>query len=86
MNEIQIKSLIKLTNFKHHADEVFDSPVNTLEMIRRIAEDYAVCVEYQARLYDGGCFNSPERMKEFEAVEIQMGLYKLILAELPKYL
>lgn len=86
MNEIQIKSLIRLTNFKHYADKVFDNPINTLDMIRKIADDYAIGIDYQAKLYDGGCFNSPELMKEFDAVETQIGLYKLILAELPKHL
>ncbi len=86
MNENQIQSLIKLTNFKKYADGVFDNPINTLDLIQRIAEDYKTCIEYQATLYDNGCFNKAELMKEYDATEIQMGLYKLILAELPKYL
>ncbi len=86
MNPSQIKSLIQLTNFKHYADEVFDNPINTLNVIRKIAEDYGTCIDYQALLYDNGCFNKPELMKEFDAVDVQIGLYKTILAELPKYL
>ena len=86
MNENEIKSLIQQTNFKNHASEVFDNPFNTLDLIQRIAEDYKVCIELQATLYENGCFNNDELMKEFEATEIQIGLYKLILAELPKYL
>ena len=86
MNENEIKSLIQLTNFKNLAFEVFDNPFNTLDMIQRIAEDYKVCMELQETLYENGCFKNAELMKEFEATEIQIGLYKLILAELPKYL
>ncbi len=86
MNQNEIKALIQLTNFKNHADEVFDNPINTLDLIQRIAEDYKACIEYQATLYDNGCFNKAELMKEYDATEVQMGLYKIILAELPKYL
>ena len=86
MNENEIKSLIQQTNFKNFANEVFDNPFNTLDLIQRIVEDYTVCIELQATLYENGCFNNDELMKEFEATEIQIGLYKLILAELPKYL
>jgi hypothetical protein len=87
MNENEIKSLIKLTNFKNHADEVFDNPFNTLDMIQRIAEDYKNCIDYQALLYEQGCFMSnSEYANESRLTDIQIGLYKLILAELPKYL
>ena len=86
MNETQIKSLISLTNFKSYAKEVFDSPLNTLDMMQRIAEDCKVCMELQADLYENGCFNNAELMAEFEKTETQIQLYKLILAELPKYI
>ncbi len=86
MNENHIKSLIKLTNFRYRADEVFDNPMNTLKLIQLIAEDYEVCVKLQEELYEKCCFKIPELMKDFEMAEIQMGLYKIILAELPKYL
>lgn len=86
MNETNIKSLIKLTNFKYRADEVFDNPMNTLKLIQLIAKDYEVCTKLQDELYDNGCFNKAELMKEYDAIEVQMGLYKIILAELPKYL
>lgn len=86
MSENQIKALIRLTNFKRCADEIFDNPINTLALIGKIAEDYKVGIEYQALLYNNSCFDKPELMKEFDAIDVQMGLYRLILAELPKYL
>lgn len=86
MSQNQIKSLIKLTNFKRYAENAFDNPINTLSLLRRIAADYQNCVDLQAELYEKGCFKDQALMREFESAETQMALYKLILAELPKYL
>ena len=86
MNQNLIKSLIRLTNFKNYAENVFDNPLNTLEVIQLIASDYEVCINLQAEMYEEGCFKYPELMKDFEKCDDQMQLYKLILAELPKYL
>ena len=86
MSQNELRELIKLTNFKRYANEALDNPTNTLDLLCKIADDYKTCIEYQATLYDGGCFNKPELMKEYYAIDVQMGLYRLILAELPKYL
>ena len=86
MNENQIKALIKRTALKKYADGVFDNPINILKMIDRIAQEYEVCIDLQAELYERGCFNNAELMEEFDYANTEMQLYKIILAELPKYL
>ena len=86
MTETQIKTIISLTNFKNYSAKVFDNPINTLELIKLIASDYEVCIKLQEELYERSCFAINELMEEFENAETQIQLYKLILAELPKYL
>ena len=86
MNPNQIQTLIKLTNFKEYADNAFFSPTDTLELMQAMVADYKTLSDYRDELYERGCFKNAELMAEFEKAEIQMGLYKLILAELPKYL
>ena len=86
MNPEQIQTLIKLTNFREHADNAFFSPADTLDLMQAMVLDYKDLAEYRDLLYERGAFRNDELMAEFNKAETQIQLYKLILAELPKYL
>ena len=86
MTAYQIQILIRLTNLCKYADTAFDNPSNTLALMQAMVADYKNCAEYQDLLYERGCFTNADLMREYDNAETQMQLYKLILAELPKYL
>ena len=83
MNQAQIKALINLTNFRGCA---FTSPDEAFDLMKNLVLDYKNLAEYRDLLYERGAFRDAELMAEFQKAETQMELYKLILAELPKYL
>lgn len=83
MNAEQLKALISCTNFRGCA---FTSPDDAWDLMKCLVLDYKDLADYRDLLYERGCFTDTELMAEFEKAETQMELYKLILAELPKYL
>ena len=83
MNYEQLKALIACTNFRNCA---FCNPDDAYDLMRSMVADYKDLAEYRDLLYERGAFKDEELMAEFNKAETQMQLYKLILAELPKYL
>lgn len=83
MNAEQLKALITCTNFRGCE---FCNPDDAYDLMKSFVLDYQSLADYRDLLYERGCFANAELMEEFEKAETQMQLYKLILAELPKYL
>ena len=83
MNQAQIKALINLTNFRGCE---FTNPDEAFDLMKNLVLDYKNLAEYRDLLYERGAFRDAELMAEFQKAETQIELYKLILAELPKYL
>lgn len=83
MNAEQLKALITCTNFRGCE---FCNPDDAYDLMKCLVLDYQNLADFRDLLYERGAFKSAELMAEFEKTETQMQLYKLILAELPKYL